>query len=588
MKTDLEESMVEHENSAAFYDSRPWKKEYGPDISAELLPLPYKNLAEMVRQASVEYAAKTAFTICLDNGMTASLSYQQTDMLSDQFAAYLRHELKLQPGDRVAIQLPNCLSYPVAAFGIFKAGCVLVNVNPLYTASEMNHQLKDSGAKVLVIIDMFTDKLATALRGSDIEKVLSVSITEFFPTLQGILVRTVLKLKKQIPAPSAPVDSFSGALAAGKRHVRSSGPVKVERNRDDLAVLQYTGGTTGVAKGAMLSNDNILSNLAQTITITGTANRPGEETVLTALPLYHIFAFTFNLLNFYYFGGHNILIPSPRPVSNLRKAFEKFDITKTSAVNILFAGLLKEDWFRQNPPRNLDLAVSGGTALHAAIAEEWQRVVGGKILEGYGLSETSPTLSVNPTMGENRIGTIGIPMPSTDVRIVDEHDNPVPAGESGELVARGPQVFKGYWNRPKDTEEAMRNGWFHTGDIAMIDERGYLRIVDRKKDMIDVSGFNVFPNEVEDCIARIPSITEVAVIGIPLPDGGERVRAYVVSTDPKLTPEDVIKHTRELLTPYKVPKEVIFREELPKTPVGKVLRKDLRAEALKEAGAPAK
>lgn len=580
--------MVEQENPAAFYDARPWKKEYGPGISTELLPLPYQNLAEMVRQASVEYAAKTAFTICLDNGMTASLSYRQADELSDQFAAYLHHELKLQPGDRVAIQLPNCLSYPVAAFGIFKAGCVLVNVNPLYTASEMNHQLKDSGAKVLVIIDMFTDKLATALKGSDVEKVLSVSITEFFPTLQGILVRTVLKLKKQIPAPTAPVDSFSGALAAGKRHVRSSGPIRVERNREDLAVLQYTGGTTGVAKGAMLSNDNILSNLAQTITITGTANRPGEETVLTALPLYHIFAFTFNLLNFYYFGGHNILIPSPRPVSNLRKAFEKFDVTKTSAVNILFAGLLKEEWFRQNPPRNLDLAVSGGTALHAAIAEEWQRVVGGKILEGYGLSETSPTLSVNPTMGENRIGTIGIPMPSTDVRIVDEDGNPVPVGESGELIARGPQVFMGYWNRPKDTEEAMRNGWFHTGDIAMIDERGYLRIVDRKKDMIDVSGFNVFPNEVEDCIARIPSITEVAVIGIPLPDGGERVRAYVVSTDPNLTPDDVIKHTRELLTPYKVPKEVIFRKELPKTPVGKVLRKDLRAEALQEADAPAK
>lgn len=574
--------MAEQDNPAAFYDSRPWKKEYGPDISTELQPLPHASLAELVRQTSQEYAAKTAFTICLDNGMTASLSYQEVDALSDHFAAYLHHELRLQPGDRVAIQLPNCLSYPVAAFGIFKAGCVLVNVNPLYTASEMNHQLKDSGAKALVIIDMFTDKLAAALKGSDIEKVLSVSITEFFPALQGLLVRTVLKLKKQIPAPTAPVDSFSGALTAGKRHVRTSGPVQVERNRDDLAVLQYTGGTTGVAKGAMLSNDNILSNLAQTITISGTANRPGEETVLTALPLYHIFAFTFNLLNFYYFGGHNILIPSPRPVSNLRKAFEKFDITKTSAVNILFAGLLQEDWFRQNPPRNLDLAVSGGTALHAAVAEEWQRVVGGKILEGYGLSETSPSLSVNPTMGENRIGTIGIPMPGTDIRIVDEQDNPVPVGESGELVARGPQVFKGYWNRPEDTAESMRDGWFHTGDIATIDERGYLRIVDRKKDMIDVSGFNVFPNEVEDCIARIPSITEVAVIGIPLPSGGERVRAYVVSTDPNLTEDDVIKHTRELLTPYKVPKEVLFRKELPKTPVGKVLRKDLRAEALKE------
>lgn len=575
--------MAEQDKLAAFYDSRPWRNEYGPNIPAELQPLPYKNLAEMVRQASQEYADKTAFTICLENGMTASLSYSETDRLSDQFAAYLRHELKLQPNDRVAIQLPNCLSYPVAAFGIFKAGCVLVNVNPLYTASEMNHQLKDSGAKVLIIIDMFADKLAAALKDTSVEKVLSVSITEFFPALQGFLVRTVLKFKKQIPAATAPVDSFAGALAAGKRQLGANGASEVERDRGDLAVLQYTGGTTGVAKGAMLSNDNILSNLAQTITITGTANRRGEETVLTALPLYHIFAFTFNLLNFYYFGGHNILIPSPRPVSNLRKAFEKFDITKTSAVNILFAGLLKEDWFRQNPPRNLDLAVSGGTALHAATAEEWQQVVGGKILEGYGLSETSPTLSVNPTMGENRVGTIGIPMPSTDIRIVDQNGKLVPVGESGELIARGPQVFMGYWNRPEDTEDAMRDGWFYTGDIAEIDERGYLRIVDRKKDMIDVSGFNVFPNEVEDCIARIPAVTEVGVIGIPSPDGGERVRAYVVSSDPKLTAEDVIQHTRQLLTPYKVPREVIFRDELPKTPVGKILRKDLRAEALQEA-----
>jgi len=575
--------MAEQDKLAAFYDSRPWRNEYGPNIPAELQPLPYKNLAEMVRQASQEYADKTAFTICLENGMTASLSYSETDRLSDQFAAYLRHELKLQPNDRVAIQLPNCLSYPVAAFGIFKAGCVLVNVNPLYTASEMNHQLKDSGAKVLIIIDMFADKLAAALKDTSVEKVLSVSITEFFPALQGFLVRTVLKFKKQIPAATAPVDSFAGALAAGKRQLGANGASEVERDRGDLAVLQYTGGTTGVAKGAMLSNDNILSNLAQTITITGTANRRGEETVLTALPLYHIFAFTFNLLNFYYFGGHNILIPSPRPVSNLRKAFEKFDITKTSAVNILFAGLLKEDWFRQNPPRNLDLAVSGGTALHAATAEEWQQVVGGKILEGYGLSETSPTLSVNPTMGENRVGTIGIPMPSTDIRIVDQNGKLVPVGESGELIARGPQVFMGYWNRPEDTEDAMRDGWFYTGDIAEIDERGYLRIVDRKKDMIDVSGFNVFPNEVEDCIARIPAVTGVGVIGIPSPDGGERVRAYVVSSDPKLTAEDVIQHTRQLLTPYKVPREVIFRDELPKTPVGKILRKDLRAEALQEA-----
>lgn len=561
------------------------EKEYGPGVSPELTPLPYRSLGEMVRHACVEYAAHSAFTICLDNGMSASLKYHEIDVLSDQFAAYLRHELKLQPDDRVAIQLPNCLSYPVAAFGIFKAGCVLVNVNPLYTADEMNHQLKDSGAKVLVIIDMFANKLATALQGSSVEKVLLVSIAEFFPTLRGGLIKTVLKLKKQIPTPTAPADTFAGALAAGKRQLQTAGPVAAARGSDELAVLQYTGGTTGVAKGAMLTHSNILSNLAQIVAITGHSIRPGQETVMTALPLYHIFAFTFNLLTFFHKGCQNVLIPSPRPVSNLRKAFEKFDITRTSGVNVLFAGMLKEEWFRQNPPRHLDLAISGGTALHVAIAEEWQKVVGGKILEGYGLSETSPVLSVNPALGENRIGTIGVPLPGTDVRIVDEQDNPVPMGEAGELVARGPQVFKGYWNRPEETANTIRDGWFHTGDIAIMDERGYIRIVDRKKDMIDVSGFNVYPNEVEDCIARIPSITEVAVVGLPLPEGGERVRAYVVSTDPKLSQEDVIQHCRGLLTPYKVPKEVIFRSELPKTPVGKVLRKDLRAEALRESGA---
>jgi len=577
--------MVEQANPATIYDSRPWKDEYGPGVSSEMVDLPYKNMSEMVHHACVEYAGKTAFTICLDNGMSASLKYHEVDALSDQFAAYLRHELKLDADDRVAIQLPNCLSYPVAAFGILKAGCVLVNVNPLYTAAEMNHQLKDSGAKVLVIIDMFADKLAQALQGTQVEKVLLVSIAEFFPILKGALIKTVLKLKKQIPEPTRPGESFANALAIGKRLVSANGTARIERTRDDLAVLQYTGGTTGVAKGAMLTHGNILANLAQTVTMTGSALRPGEEVVLTPLPLYHIFAFTFNLLTFFHAGGHNILIPSPRPVSNLRKAFEKFQITRMSGVNILFAGLLKEDWFRQNPPRHLDLAVSGGTALAAATAEEWQKVVGGKIIEGYGLSETSPALCVNPTMGENRIGTIGIPYPSTEIRIVDENDNPVPPGEAGELVARGPQVFKGYLNRPDETEKALRGGWFHTGDIATMDERGYFRIVDRKKDMIDVSGFNVFPNEVEDCIARIPSITEVAVIGVPQPTGGERVRAYVVSTDPKLTEEDVIKHCRELLTAYKVPKEVIFRQELPKTPVGKILRKDLREEALQEVGA---
>lgn len=554
-----------------------WKDKYPAGIAAEINPDQYPNILSVLKESCQRFATKPAFT-----NLGKTLTYGELYKLSGDFAAYLQQHTDLKPGDRIAVQLPNVLQYPIVVFGAMRAGLIVVNTNPLYTARELEHQFNDSGAKAVVCLANMAHLVEGVLPKTGVKQVIVTEVGDILPPLKRFIVNFVVKhIKKMVPAYSLPqATKLTDALARGAgKSFQEAAP-----QADDVAVLQYTGGTTGVAKGAMLTHGNLLSNLAQSLTVAGDVNRPGEEVVLTALPLYHIFAFTYNLLSFFQIGGHNILIPSPRPVSNLKPAFEKFQITRASGVNVLFAGLLREEWFRTNPPRHLEITISGGTALHSAIAEEWQKVVGGKILEGYGLSETSPTLAVNPIKGENRIGTIGIPMPSTEIRIVDEQGNPVPPGQPGELVARGPQVFKGYWNRPEETEAAMRDGWFHTGDIAIMDERGYLRIVDRKKDLIDVSGFNVYPNEVEDCIARIPAVAEVAVIGVPLPEGGERVRAYVVSTDPNLTEEDVIKHCRQHLTAYKVPKEVIFREELPKTPVGKVLRKDLRAEVLREIG----
>ncbi len=575
--------MADGADPAAFYDMRPWTDAYGPGMPRDIGAPQYRSLGELVRRASVSYPGNTAFSVCLPNGMSTSLKFHEVDALSDRFMAYLRDELRLQPGDRVAVQLPNCLAYPICAFGIFKAGCVLVNVNPLYTARETNHQLKDSGAKVLVIIDMFVDKLAEALRDSAVETVVCASVADFFPPLRRTLIQAGLKLKGQLPSSPRPRVPLRKALALGKRYLQHpDGNPMVARDLDDLAILQYTGGTTGIAKGACLSHGNLLANVAQIDAIASPLVRRGEDVIMTALPLYHIFAFTFNLLSFYRFGCHNVLIPSPRPPANLRKAFEKFPISKFTAVNTLFQGLVNEPWFREHPPRFLDLSISGGSALQTSVGENWRNVVGSPILEGYGLSETSPVLAVNPPRGENRPGTVGVPVPGTDIRIVDEQDRPVPVGQAGELIARGPQVFSGYWNMPEETQRVLRDGWFHTGDIAVMDERGYIRIVDRKKDMIDVSGFNVYPNEVEDCIAAHPDVLEVAVVGVPLPTGGERVRAYVVPRRPDLTAEEIIQHCRSRITNYKVPKEVVFCQELPKSPIGKILRRQLRDEAIRQ------
>ncbi len=565
------------------YDARPWLKYYPPDAKPDLEDLGYRNFGEIISKASLKYTKQPAFTTCLPTGTTGTLTYTEVDRLSDQWAAYLRFFLGLKQGDRVAIQSPNCLAYPIFLYGAAKAGCVIVNINPLYTVPEIEHALNDSGARVLVMIDMFADKLAAVLPKSKVETVLLTSVADFFPTARKLLVKTVQRLKKMVPKCPVKAGQFVEALEIGAKQLANGR--QLERDAvglDDVIALQYTGGTTGPSKGAMLTHRNLVSNIAQS------ANNlehylPDKRTALTALPMYQIFAMGVSGI-FYSVGGHNILIPSPRPVANLKPAFEKFDINFFPAVNTLFNGLLNEEWFKQDPPRGLTISIGGGMAVQDAVAERWREVVGHPIYQAYGLTETSPGVTTMPIDGPYKLGSIGIPYASTHARIVDDEGNPVPVGEPGELVVKGPQVMKGYWNRPDATAEAIEDGWFHTGDIAKMDEDGFFYIVDRKKDMVIVSGFNVYPNEVEDAIARHPGVREVGVIGVPDDETGEAVRAYIVKSDPSLTEEQIREHCKQYLTNYKVPKQIVFRDEIPLTPVGKVLRKDLRAEALRELG----
>ena len=567
---------------------RPWLSAYGDDIEAELPAPRHASLAEMGHSACTRFADRTAFTCVVPNGMNGSLTYGQVDSMSDAFAAFLRIDCDLDPGDRVAVQLPNTLSYPIVALGVFKAGCVLVNTNPLYTRSEMLHQFTDAEVKVLVIVDIFADKLADVVPQTGIERVVLAGVPEFFPRVPEFIVRTVQKVWTRslppIPQLPVPVTRIRAALAAGRKHKADAKQWWQGLERRNLAMLQYTGGTTGVAKAAMLTHGNILSNLEQ-VKAVGGRHMTREDCVLTALPLYHIFAFTANLMTFFALGARNVLVPSPRPVQNIQRALENTPVTWITGVNTLFNGLMNEEWFATYPPKTLKAAIAGGTALHQGVAIRWQEVTGTRISEGYGLTETAPLVSFNPLDRATRPGSIGVPVPSTDVALVDEDAEPVPLGEPGELIVRGPQVMRGYWNRPDETEQTLRNGWVFTGDVAVMDDDGYLRIVDRKKDMVLVSGFNVYPNEIEECLSHLPSVLEAAVIGIPDTATGEAVRAYVVQNpdvSDLVTKEAVIAHCREHLAAYKVPKSVVLRDALPKSPIGKILRKDLKAEARAE------
>jgi long-chain acyl-CoA synthetase len=558
---------------------RPWLAHYPNDVAHELEKSPFANLPDLVTTASAQWGKTKAFTQVMPNGMNASLSYQQIDALSDHFAAYLREELGLAQGDRVAVQMPNCLAYPIVAFGVFKAGCVLVNTNPLYTASEMVHQFSDSGATTLVVIDMFAGRLPEVLGKTQITNVVTVRISEFFsPIVHGVIRGVQRWWSRSLPKITVEHTPFSLALAQGRKKATPTLAKSYLKGigLDSLAALQYTGGTTGVAKGAMLSHGNLIANTMQLLSFVGNYIRPGVEVVVTALPLYHIFAFTVNLLAFYQRGGRNLLIPTPRPPSNLKRAFENYKVTWLTGVNTLFNALMNERWFADSPPKHLRYSAAGGMALQSSVAERWRALTGTPIVEGYGLTETAPALAFNPFGGLNKDGTIGIPVPSTDIQLLDDAGKPVGVGEPGELVAKGPQVMLGYWNSQAETNFAMDGGWFHTGDIAQMDADGYFTIVDRKKDLILVSGFNVFPNEVEEQIAAVPGVLEVGVIGVPNEKTGEAVHAYIVTGPVAPTTEAIVDRCREHLSAYKIPQKIVFVDELPKSPIGKILRRELR------------
>ena len=562
-------------------EDRPWTAFYGPGVRPEIETASYRTIGDLVRSVAGTYGSNPAFTTCLPNGMNGTLSFDQVDEMSDAFAVYLREVAGLTKGDRVALQMPNCLSFPVAAFGILKAGCVLVNVNPLYTADEMAKQFADAEPHALVIVDMFADKIPTATKGHPIPNIIVTRVAEFLPALPRGIVGLVQKHWDRSVKPIEVAHiRLPEAIEAGRAR-KLSDKVEVDAygqavEADDVACLQYTGGTTGVAKGAMLTHANLILNMEQTMELISGVKK-GEEVALTALPMYHIFAFTVNLLGFYWLGARNILIPNPRPLSNLKRAFENYKVTWMSGVNTLFNGLTNEIWFQDSPPKHLKFSSAGGMALQAAVAEKWEAVTGKPVLQGYGLTETSPVLTFNP-LGKTRDGSIGVPVPSTEVTCLGDDGTPVQIGQRGEIAAKGPQIMAGYWNKPDETAKVMMDGWFLTGDIGVMDTDGYFRIVDRKKDMIVVSGFNVYPNEIEDCLATHPGILESAVIGVADDATGEAVKAFVVKRDQSLAEADIRAHCKEHLTAYKVPKRVEFRDELPKSNVGKILRKDLRAE----------
>lgn len=574
-------------DAASPYLLRPWSDQYGP-IAPELEPPGAPSLPAMVALCADCFGGREAFTMVMANGMYGNLSYSQVDEMSDAFATFLAEELKLTAGSRIAIQMPNCLAYPVAVFGALKAACVVVNTNPLYTADELRHQLKDSGAQAVVGVDMFADRLEAALADCPgVSHVVLARISEFFPAPVGGLVQAIQRhWHKQIPTHALVHVTMSEALARGRAAGSSRAEVRPMwsgLSHDDLALLQYTGGTTGTAKGAMLTHGNLLWNVLQMRTMMGSHIDPGREVVLTALPLYHIFAFTVNFLTMFDAGARNILVPNPRPVQNLQRAFENYPITWMTGVNTLYNALLGEEWFTAFPPKHLKAAGGGGAAMHSAVVERFERLTGAPLIEGYGLTEAGPVVCFQPLHGGRQRDCIGVPVPMTDVKLVDEAGQEVPIEQPGELLVRGPQLMRAYWRQEAATRDALKDGWLHTGDIATMDPHGTFRIVDRKKDLVLVSGFNVYPNEVEDALTRHDKVLEAGVIGLPHPKTGEAVHAYVVRMDASLSEAELFAHCRNLMAAYKVPARIVFCQELPKTTVGKILRKELRAKALEQS-----
>ncbi len=552
-------------------DKRPAGVPSTIDINA------YSSVVEVFERSCKRFADRPAFS-----NLGVTLTYAQLERHSAAFAAWLQQHTDLQPGDRIAVQMPNVLQYPIAVFGAMRAGLIVVNTNPLYTEREMRHQFNDSGARALVYLNMFGKRVQAVLPDTGIEYLIEAKMGDLLPTAKGWLINTVVdKLKKMVPAYHLPQAlSFKQVLRQG----RGLSPQPVSQSLDDIAVLQYTGGTTGLAKGAMLTHGNLVANMLQVLACFSQHGpdgqkllKDGQEVMIAPLPLYHIYAFTANCMCMMVTGNHNVLITNPRDIPGFIKELGKWRFSALLGLNTLFVALMDHPGFRRLDFSALKVTNSGGTALVKATAERWEALTGCRIVEGYGLTETSPVASTNPYGQLARLGTVGIPVAGTAFKVIDDDGNELPLGERGELCIKGPQVMKGYWQQPEATAQALdADGWFKTGDIAVIDPDGFTRIVDRKKDMIIVSGFNVYPNEIEDVVMGHPQVANCAAIGVPDERSGEAVKLFVVPREGGLSVDELKAYCKANFTGYKVPKHIVLRESLPMTPVGKILRRELR------------
>lgn len=549
---------------------RLWLKHYPSGVPFEIDPTRYGSVSDLFEESVHKYKDRAAFI-----NMGAEITFEDLNYLSADFASFLQNVAGLKKGDRVAIQMPNLLQYPVVLYGALRAGLVVVNVNPLYTARELKHQLKDSGAKAIVILANNAHTLAEVITDTDIKTTVVTEVGDLLGFPKSLLVNSVVKyVKKMVPAFKIPGSfSFYQAMDLGA----DSNFKPVRSLPEDLAFLQYTGGTTGVAKGAMLTHKNIISNMLQIALWMKPRLVEGEELTVLALPLYHIFSLTVNGLAMLYYGGTNLMITNPRDMPAFISTLRKYPFTVFVGLNTLYNGLMNQDDFGKIDFSHLKISVAGGMALQRPVAERWLKLTGTKLVEGYGLTETSPVACCNPIDGTDRVGTIGLPLPSTDVELCDDSGKPVALGEAGEICIRGPQVMKGYWQRTDETSQIMKDDWLKSGDVGIMDPQGFVRIVDRKKDMILVSGFNVYPNEIEEVVAGHPKVLEVAAIGVPDTHSGEVVKIFVVPKDASLNEQELIVYCKENLTGYKRPKHIEFRKELPKSNVGKILRRELRA-----------
>ena len=551
-------------------DKQFWSDKLPDGLPLDLPEFSYKSILDVFEKSVKKFGQKPAFS-----NMDYTISYNQLDEMSKHFANYLRNHTSLEAGDRIAVQLPNLIQFPIVVFGAMRAGLVVVNTNPLYTEREMEHQFNDSQAKALVVLSSFADKVEKILPKTALRHVIVTDVGDALPTMKRFLVNSVVKyVKKMTPDYHLPnAVAYSAALKMGARHQFTGNH---SAQADDVAVLQYTGGTTGVAKGAMLTHSNIVSNMMQVRCLVDLHFDEGQETIVAPLPLYHIFAFTIGILCMMELGSCTILITNPRDIPGFIKTLKTNRFSAFMGLNTLFVAMMNHPEFKDIDFSKLKFTISGGMALQGPVADRWEDMTGCKICEGYGLTETSPCVTVNPP-DRIQIGSIGIPLPGTELDVRGPEGESLGIGESGELCVRGPQVMKGYWQREDATAEVMtQDNFFKTGDVAVIQEDGYLKIVDRIKDMILVSGFNVYPNEIEDVVVSHPGIVETAAVGMPDEKSGEVVKLFVVKSDPTLTEEDVRNFCKEHLTAYKVPKMVVFKDELPKTNLGKILRRELR------------